>query len=148
MYIKHPFKNQCQVQSSFANTNFSARLKFPAAATTVATTTTRRRRRRCGRGRRNLYVLPSRTARKRLRILSLEFPPNANSAYIEGGVKGRIRRRIGRKSFVLSPIYNPLAYPHTRVFFHDSLSCLENYFHYRAWPINATFVISVFDCHR
>jgi len=38
VYIKHPFENQCQVQRSFANTNFSARLKFPAA--TVATTTT------------------------------------------------------------------------------------------------------------
>lgn len=37
VYIKHPFENQCQVQRSFANTNFSARLKFPAA--TVATTT-------------------------------------------------------------------------------------------------------------
>lgn len=38
VYIKHPFENQCQEQRSFANTNFSARLKFPAA--TVATTTT------------------------------------------------------------------------------------------------------------
>jgi len=138
------------VQRSFANTNFSARLKFPAA--TVATTTMGTSVLRvglqeslCTAGERRPgneceFYLSNFRQMPIAHVLGGIVVWNPSSAHPSTSFSPIQYRFLLLITFSLSL---SLTHTHTHIHFLQPLSCFENYFHYRACPINATFIISV-----